>query len=75
MPVAMLCFWPNYAKIMLVFPIYVTFFKILHSFSKTMANKTKNTFFFIRSLVFLSAIIYNTPHLRQFSLEVNGRFY
>ena len=26
MPVALLFFWPNYAKIMLVFPNYITFF-------------------------------------------------
>ena len=57
MPVALLFFWPNYAKIMLVFPNYATFLKLCSS--KTMANKSKNTFSLTRSRLLLLATIYN----------------
>ena len=57
MPVALLFFWPNYAKIMLVFPNYATFLKLCPS--KTMANKSKNTFSLTRSRLLLLATIYN----------------
>ena len=53
MPVALLFWGANYGKIMLVFPNYAIFFK--NCSSKTMANKSKNTFSLIRSRLFLLA--------------------
>ena len=50
---ALLVFWLNYAKIMLVFPNYATFLCSL----KNMANKSKNTFSLIRRPLFLLALI------------------
>ena len=44
MPVALLFFWLNYAKL---------------CSSKTVANKSKNTLSLIRSRLFLLAIVYN----------------
>ena len=44
MLVALLFFWPNYAKIMLVFPNYTTAFQIM-LFEK-IANKSKKLFFY-----------------------------
>ena len=55
MSVALLFFWPNYA---LCF-FYATFFKWCSS--KTMANKSKNAFYLIRSRLFLLAIIIYIP--------------
>ena len=49
-------FWPNYAKNYAPFSKLCSFFKSCSS--KTMANKSKNTFSLIRSRIFLSAIIY-----------------
>ena len=54
MPVALLFFGENYAKIMLVFPNYATFFFQV-CFPITVANKSKNIFSLIRSCLFLLA--------------------
>ena len=54
MPVTLLFFGENYAKIMLVFPNYATFFFQVCS-SITVANKSKNIFSLIRSCLFLLA--------------------
>ena len=60
MPVALLFFQPNYAKIMLklcsFLQIMLPFSKLCYS--KTMANKSKNIFSLIRRPLFLLAIIY-----------------
>ena len=57
MPVALLYFWPNYAKIMLVFPKYATFFKIV--LFKNHGKQVQTTFSLIRSRLFLLAIIHD----------------
>ena len=71
MPVALLFFWPNYAKIMLVFPNYATFLKLCSS--KTMANKSKNTFSLTRSRLLLLATIYNGLWSFWFGLVISLR--
>ena len=44
---ALFVFWPNYVNIMLVFPNYATFLKLRSL--KNMANKSKSTFYIIKS--------------------------
>ena len=55
MLVALLVFWPNCAKILLIFPNNATLFFKLCSL-KNMVNRSKNAFSLIRSRLFLLAI-------------------
>ena len=57
MPVALLFFWPMMLILCSFFQIMLLFLKLCSS--KTIANKSKNTFSLIRSRLVLLAMIYN----------------